>query len=96
MEATGIEVLVLTVTRQALVLVLLLSGIPIVLSMIVGVFVSVFQAATQIQEQTLTFVPKLVIVLGTIMVGGYWMIAQLVKFTQSLMELLPRLGAGGA
>ncbi|HVY62758.1 MAG TPA: flagellar biosynthetic protein FliQ [Planctomycetota bacterium] len=89
----SIETLVLQVTRQALILTILLSGIPIVLSMIVGVIVSVFQAATQIQEQTLTFVPKLVVVLGTIMVGGYWMIAQLVKFTATLFAMIPKLGA---
>jgi flagellar biosynthetic protein FliQ len=76
-----------------LILTILLSGVPIVLSMIVGVIVSVFQAATQIQEQTLTFVPKLVVVLGTLMVGGYWMIAQLVKFTSTLFALIPKLGA---
>lgn len=93
MNGGSIETLVLQVARQALLLVLFLSGIPIVLSMIVGILVSVFQAATQIQEQTLTFVPKLVIVLGTIMVAGYWMIAQLVKFTASLFALIPKLGA---
>jgi flagellar biosynthesis protein FliQ len=93
MGGGDIESLVLQISRQALVLVLLLSGIPIVLSMIVGVLVSVFQAATQIQEQTLTFVPKMVIVFGTIMVGGYWMIAQLVKFTVALFALIPKLGA---
>jgi flagellar biosynthesis protein FliQ len=93
MGGGSIETLVLQITRHALVLVILLSGIPIVLSMIVGVIVSVFQAATQIQEQTLTFVPKLIVVLGTIMVGGYWMIAQLVKFTVALFSLIPKLGA---
>jgi len=87
-----IELLVLQIARQALVLVIFLSGIPIFLSMIVGVLVSVFQAATQIQEQTLTFVPKLVIVLGTVMIGGTWMMAQLVKFTGSLFEMIPKLG----
>lgn len=93
MGGGSIETLVLQITRQALILVILLSGIPIVLSMIVGVIVSVFQAATQIQEQTLTFVPKLIVVLGTLMVGGYWMIAQLVKFTVALFTMIPKLGA---
>ena len=93
MGGGSIESLVLQISRQALVLVILLSGIPIVLSMIVGVFVSVFQAATQIQEQTLTFVPKLIVVLGTLMVAGYWMIAQLVKFTATLFAMIPKLGA---
>jgi flagellar biosynthetic protein FliQ len=92
MHGVGIETLVLQVTRQALLLVVVISGIPIACSMVVGVFVSVFQAATQIQEQTLTFVPKLIIVLGTILVGGFWMMSQLVRFTQSLFALMPKLG----
>jgi flagellar biosynthetic protein FliQ len=92
MGAIGIETLVLQIVRHALLLVIVISMIPIVLSMIVGVFISVFQAATQIQEQTLTFVPKLIIVLGTIMVGGFWMMAQLVKFTQTLFALMPKIG----
>ncbi len=93
MGETGIESLVLQITRHALLLVIVISGIPIVLAMIVGIFISVFQAATQIQEQTLTLVPKLLIVFGTIAVGGFWMIAQLVMFTQWLLSLVPKLGA---
>ncbi|MFC1705338.1 type III secretion system export apparatus subunit SctS [Planctomycetota bacterium] len=89
-----IENLVLQIARQALFLVVLLSGIPILLSMVVGVMVSVFQAATQIQEQTLTFVPKMIIVFGTLIVGGYWMIAQLVKFAQGLFRLIPQISQG--
>jgi flagellar biosynthetic protein FliQ len=91
---TSIEIVVLQVSRQAIFLVVLLSGIPIMLSMVVGVMISVFQAATQIQEQTLTFVPKMIIVFGTLIVGGYWMMAQLVKFTQGLFELVPQITAG--
>ncbi len=92
MSNGGIETLVLQVTRQALVLTVLISGIPIAMSMVVGTIVSVFQAATQIQEQTLSFVPKMIVVFGTLIVGGYWMIAQIVKFTQTLFAMLPRLG----
>ena len=91
---TSIEIVVLQVSRQAIFLVVLLSGIPIMLSMVVGVMISVFQAATQIQEQTLTFVPKMIIVFGTLIVGGYWMMAQLVKFTQGLFALVPQITAG--
>lgn len=89
-----IEILVLQVSRQAIFLVILLSGIPIMLSMVVGVMISVFQAATQIQEQTLTMVPKMIIVFGTLVVAGFWMMAQLVKFTQQLFLLIPRITAG--
>src|SRR5947207_2136966 len=69
MHGIGIESLVLQITRHALLLVVVISGIPVMASMVVGVFVSVFQAATQIQEQTLTFVPTLLVCLGTIMIG---------------------------
>lgn len=89
-----IEILTLQVTRQAIFLVILLSGIPIILSMVIGVFISVFQAATQIQEQTLTMVPKMIIVFGTLVVGGYWMMAQVVKFTQNLFLLIPQISQG--
>jgi flagellar biosynthetic protein FliQ len=89
-----IQNLVLQITREALLLVLLLSGIPIILSMFVGVMVSVFQAATQIQEQTLTFVPKLIIVFGSILLLGYWMLGQMIRFTSALFELLPQITAG--
>jgi len=90
----GIDTVVLQITRQALLLVVLISGIPIALSMLVGVIVSVFQAATQIQEQTLTFVPKLIVVFGTLIIAGYWMMSQLVKFTAYLFLMVPRLTAG--
>ena len=92
MTGSGIETIVLQVTRQALLLTIMISGIPIAMSMLVGTMVSVMQAATQIQEQTLTFVPKLICVFGTLIVAGYWMIAQLVKFTQAMFALMPRLG----
>lgn len=92
MHGIGIESLVLQITRHALLLVVVISGIPVVCSMVVGIFVSVFQAATQIQEQTLTFVPKLLVCLGTILIGGFWMLSQLVKFTQTLFALMPKIG----
>ncbi|RME73164.1 MAG: flagellar biosynthetic protein FliQ [Planctomycetota bacterium] len=86
--------MVLQIARQALLLVVLISGIPIVLSMMAGVIVSVFQAATQIQEQTLTFVPKMIMVFGSLAIGGYWMIAQLVRYTEGLFNLIPDISRG--
>lgn len=79
--------------KQALFLALVITGPPVLVALVVGLTISILQATTQIQEQTLTFVPKLIIVLGTLMVGGYWMIAQLVKFTAALFALIPKLGA---
>lgn len=75
---------------QALLLILILSGPPIIISMILGLLVAVFQAATQIQEQTLSFTVKLFAVVFTIIILGGWLGAQVMQFTQSIMSSLPR------
>ena len=69
---------------QALLLILLLSGPPIIISMIVGLVVAVFQAATQIQEQTLSFTVKLIAVIFTIIGLGGWLGAQILQFTNTI------------
>lgn len=66
---------------QALLLILLLSGPPILISMILGLMVAIFQAATQIQEQTLSFTVKLFAVIFTIMIMGGWLAAQIMSYT---------------
>lgn len=69
---------------QALLLILLLSGPPIIISTILGLFVAVFQAATQIQEQTLSFMVKLVAVILTLFVMGGWLGAQIMQYTNNI------------
>lgn len=69
---------------QALLLILILSGPPIVISMIFGLSVAIFQAATQIQEQTLSFTVKLVAVIMTIMFMGGFLSAQIMAFANSI------------
>jgi flagellar biosynthetic protein FliQ len=69
------------VLREGLLLILLLSAGPMLASMLVGFIVSVFQATTQIQEQTLSYVPKLAAVFVTLAIMGPWILAQTVKFT---------------
>ena len=65
---------------------------PILLTaLIVGFLISVFQAATQIQEQTLSFVPKIIAVALALLITGNWVLAELVSFTQSLFDQLPAL-----
>ena len=91
MHGGGVETLVLQIARQALVLVLVLSGVPIVLSMIVGVCVSIFQAATSIQEVTLSFVPKILVTGAVIAIGGPRMLSQLITYTQELFLSIPSL-----
>lgn len=78
-------------TYQALMLILILSGPPIIISMVLGLFVAIFQAATQIQEQTLSFTVKLFAVILTIILLGGWLGAQVMQFTTTIMNLIPRL-----
>jgi flagellar biosynthesis protein FliQ len=76
--------LVLRVVREGLLLVLVLSGPPLLASLLVGFLLGVFQGATQIQDSALAFVPKLVIVLLTLIAIGPLLGAQLVRFTQAI------------
>ena len=59
--------------------------------LVVGLVVSIFQAVTQIQEQTLTFIPKVVAMAVVIVVAGPWMLGQIVSYTQNLYESIPSL-----
>jgi flagellar biosynthetic protein FliQ len=88
---TGGGDLVLRAVREGLVLVLLLSGPPLLASMVVGFVVSLLQAATQIQDQTLAFVPKLVIVMIVLAAMGPVLGASLVRFSQSLFLAIPSM-----
>lgn len=69
---------------QALLMILILSGPPIIISMAVGLFVAIIQAATQIQEQTLSFTVKLVAVIFTIILMGGWLGAQILQFANTI------------
>ncbi|MCB1117250.1 MAG: type III secretion system export apparatus subunit SctS [Chlamydiia bacterium] len=71
---------------QSLLLILILSGPPIVISMAFGLFVAIFQAATQIQEQTLSFTVKLVAVILTIMIMGGFLSAQILQFSNNIFQ----------
>ena len=84
MDAEGI----IRILREGLYLVLLLSAGPMLASLLVGLVISIFQATTQIQEQTLTYVPKLVSVFLTSALLGPWMLTQTVRFAQSLFDAI--------
>lgn len=74
---------------SGLILILLISGLPLLGSMIVGLVVSVFQAATQVQEQTLSFVPKLLFLFATFIFAGDWLFSKLkVLFESSLLLMI--------
>lgn len=74
---------------EALYLILLVSLPVLAVSLVVGLLVSLFQAMTQVQEQTLTFVPKLVAVALTLVVAGGWMGGEVVRFTQAVWLQIP-------
>jgi flagellar biosynthesis protein FliQ len=80
--------LTLRVAREALILILLISGGPMLASMLVGFVIGIFQATTQIQEQTLSYVPKLVAVFLTLLVLGPWMLTHAVKFARAIFETI--------
>ena len=84
-----LENLAIKVINEALLLVLVLSGPPILVAMVVGLSISIFQATTQIQEQTLTQVPKMIAVFLTLALAGYWMMSLMMRFAQNLFYNFP-------
>jgi|HotLakDrversion3_1040250.scaffolds.fasta_scaffold01840_8 flagellar biosynthesis protein FliQ len=83
--------LILDLTRDALWMTLLLSGPIMAVALVVGLLISVLQTVTSVQEQTLTFVPKLIAVGVTILVLMSWMIQQMLRYTTELFRSLPGL-----
>lgn len=76
--------------KEALYMALVLSAPPVLAAMVVGLVISILQATTQLQEQTLTFVPKLVVVVGTLFYLGPQILEQLRVFTSHLLMRLPQ------
>lgn len=79
----------ISMAKEALFLVLILTAPPVLAALVVGLVISILQATTQIQEQTLTFVPKLVTVLAVLAFMGAQMMEQLITFTSKLFERFP-------
>lgn len=82
---------VVTLARETLIVVLLVISPPLAISVAVGFFVSVFQATTQIHDQTLAFVPKILAVLLSLFLFGGWMLRTLTDFAQRMLLKLPGL-----
>jgi flagellar biosynthetic protein FliQ len=76
------------ILREAVGIVLKLGGPMLVLSMLVGVIVAIFQAVTQIHEQTISFMLKLIVVVVVLLVGGNWMLTNLQDYTRELFALM--------
>ncbi len=79
------------VANEGLWLILILSLLPLLASLIVGLLVSLFQALTQIQEQTLTFVPKIIATILVIMITAGWMMDNLREFTIRVFDLILKI-----
>lgn len=75
---------IVQLSYQALMLILLLSGPPILISLFLGLIVAVFQAATQIQEQNLSFVVKLIAVIVTLILMGPWLGSVILRFSTNI------------
>jgi len=86
------EEFVIYLFREALYTALLVSAPLLVVSLVVGLLISVFQAATSIQEITLTFVPKLIVIAVVTVLTLPWMIDVIVAFTTNLFHNIPSLG----
>jgi flagellar biosynthetic protein FliQ len=81
---------VLAIAEKGIYTILMVSGPLLVLALVVGLLVSIFQATTQIQEQTLAFIPKIVAVLVGIIFFGPWMLKQLLTYTIDIFSNLNR------
>lgn len=86
------EVDVLEIGREAMILTLKISGPAMLAGMVIGLIIALFQALTSIQEQTLTFVPKIAVMLMTIVIFLPFMMTTLIEFTQALFDRAVGLG----
>ena len=82
---------VLTIGQQALEVGLLVSAPLLIAALVTGLIVSVLQAATQINEMTLSFIPKLIAMVVTLVVAGPWMLATLTAYLQRTLASIPQL-----
>ena len=85
---------VMDVLREAMLVTLKIGGPIMALSVVIGLIISLFQALTQIQETTLTFVPKILVVFAALLVLLPFMLATLVNFTHQLADRIIGMGAG--
>lgn len=80
---------VISLATQAILMIIMMSAPIILTAMIIGFTVSILQAVTQVQEQTLSFVPKSLSVYGIIIVLGPWLLTTILQFTTHILEGIP-------
>ena len=82
---------VMTIGRHALEMTLLLAAPLLLTTLVIGLLVGIFQAATQINEMTLSFIPKLIGMAAALVIAGPWMLNQLIGYTRALITSIPDL-----
>jgi flagellar biosynthetic protein FliQ len=82
---------VVDITVQSILLATKLAGPILLVTLAVGLGIGLLQSATQLQEQTLTFVPKLAGVALVLVLAGHWMLTQIIGFTTNLFSMIPSL-----
>jgi len=88
------DVLIIKVLRESLMTVLIVSAPILGVGMFVGLIVAIIQTTTSIQEQTLTFVPKIIAIFGSIIFFAAWIIRTLVNYTNHIFSLIEKIGTG--
>ena len=82
---------VITIFQNTLEIILLMLMVVLIPALVVGLFVSMIQAATQINEMTLSFIPKLIVTVFTLMVAGPWLLNLVLEYTRGLIQNIPFL-----
>ncbi|MEK6788168.1 MAG: flagellar biosynthesis protein FliQ [Pseudomonadota bacterium] len=85
--------MVIEIGRQALVVTALLAAPLLISALVVGLLVGMFQAATQIQDMTLSFIPKLIVLVIALGLTGHWMLRLLIDYTRNLFQMIPGISA---
>lgn len=82
---------IMTMGNQAIKVALLLGAPMLLVALVIGLVISIFQAATQINEATLSFIPKLIAIFATMVIAGPWMLGQMVDYMRQLFGSIPTL-----
>lgn len=83
------------IAKQGITIALMVSAPMLLGSLIMGILVSIFQAVTQINEQTLSFIPKILVIIGALVLAAPWMSDQLTTFTRELILQIPEIVRSG-
>ena len=84
------------IIQKVILTVLYLSAPPLIASLAIGILISMFQAVTQLQDQTLTFVPKIIVVIVVLLIFGPWMLNVMGNFATAIFSHLPEYIMGGS